>query len=59
MLIKFLSLFPTLAGSVLIFVTKKANSEELAGKLKTKDFEGLFSALSISFGLQSVGVASK
>lgn len=29
----------TSAGSVLIFVTKKANSEELAGKLKTKDFE--------------------
>lgn len=28
------------AGSVLIFVTKKANSEELASKLKTKDFEG-------------------
>ncbi|KAL9967663.1 hypothetical protein ACROYT_G025930 [Oculina patagonica] len=29
----------TSAGSVLIFVTKKANSEELAAKLKTKDFE--------------------
>jgi len=29
----------TLAGCVLIFVTKKANSEELAGK----DFEGPFS----------------
>lgn len=29
----------TSAGSVLIFVTKKANSEELASKLKTKDFE--------------------
>ena len=35
----FLSL--TLAGSVLIFVTKKANSEELAGKLKGQDFEGI------------------
>ena len=33
------SLFSS-AGSVLIFVTKKANSEELAAKLKTKDFEG-------------------
>lgn len=29
----------TSAGSVLIFVTKKANSEELAAKLKTNDFE--------------------
>ena len=29
-----------LAGSVLIFVTKKADSEELAAKLKTKDFDG-------------------
>ncbi|KAJ7375501.1 ATP-dependent RNA helicase ddx42 [Desmophyllum pertusum] len=29
----------TSAGSVLIFVTKKVNSEELAAKLKTKDFE--------------------
>ena len=47
------------AGSVLIFVTKKANSEELAGKLKTKDFEGTFSALVISFVLQCLGVASK
>ena len=28
------------AGSVLIFVTKKADSEELAAKLKTKDFDG-------------------
>ncbi|CAH3192691.1 unnamed protein product, partial [Porites evermanni] len=29
------------AGSVLIFVTKKADSEELAAKLKTKDFDVL------------------
>jgi len=29
----------TSAGSVLIFVTKKLDSEELAGKLKTKDFD--------------------
>lgn len=27
-------------GSVLIFVTKKANSEELAANLKKNDFEG-------------------
>ena len=47
------------AGSVLIFVTKKANSEELAGKLKTKDFEGTFSVLVISFVQQCLGVASK
>ncbi len=41
-----------LAGSVLIFVTKKANSEELAAKLKTKDFEGMFSANASHFGQQ-------
>ena len=50
---------PVKAGSVLIFVTKKANSEELAGKLKTKDFEGTFNALVISFDQQCLGVASK
>lgn len=31
----------TSAGSVLIFVTKKADSEELAAKLKSKDFDVL------------------
>lgn len=41
-----------LAGSVLIFVTKKANSEELAAKLKTKDFEGTFCAHVLYFGQQ-------
>jgi len=44
---------------VLIFVTKKANSEELAGKLKTKDFEGLFSAFAMLFCQQYLGVASE
>ena len=34
---------------MLIFVTKKANSEEFAGKLKTKDFEGPFSAFIMFF----------
>ena len=29
---------------MLIFVTKKLDSEELAGKLKTKDFEGIYTA---------------
>lgn len=29
-----------LAGSVLIFVTKKANAEELATNLKLKEYEG-------------------
>lgn len=38
-------IFSSLAGSVLIFVTKKANSEELAAKLKTKDFEGTFTGV--------------
>ena len=28
------------AGSVLIFVTRKLNAEEIAGKLKAKDFQG-------------------
>ena len=44
----------TSAGSVLIFVTKKANSEELAAKLKTKDFEGMLSALSLSSQWSSI-----
>ena len=39
-------LFFSSAGSVLIFVTKKLDSEELAGKLKTKDFEGIYTASS-------------
>ena len=28
-------------GSVLIFVTRKANSEELASNLRQRDFKGL------------------
>ena len=42
---------------MLIFVTKKANSEELAGKLKTKDFEGSFIAFATLFCEQCLGVA--
>lgn len=41
--------FFALAGSVLIFVTKKANSEELAAKLKTNDFEGSVALKNIQF----------
>ena len=44
---------------MLIFVTKKANSEELAGKLKTKDFEGSFSAFATLFCQPCLGVASE
>ena len=32
-------------GSVLIFVTRKANSEELAANLRNRDFKGLYKSL--------------
>jgi len=35
----------TVVGSVLIFVTKKANCEELANNLKHSDFNGKFTSL--------------
>ena len=39
----------TSTGSVLIFVTKKVNSEELALNLKTQDFDGKTRELHLGF----------
>lgn len=41
---KFIFPFHILEGSVLIFVTRKLNSEELSQNLKKNDFERMFSS---------------